>query len=182
MNTSDNYSWLPFFGKKNEDGDGDDVISSVSDGVSAGVSAVTGAANNAVSGVVSGTQNLLTSSGPDSGMTGGRRRKSRRAGKRKRSKTVRRRKTRGKHTLPTSQPLHEQTRRLAMGQARAQAQAQSRSLALAGGVRAYSSNEMSSMNPAPVNYKKGSFLLSGGRTKKYRKGKKKGKRGGQLWV
>ena len=180
MDTSNNYSWLPFFGTKNKDGDGDGdgLISSVSDGVSAGVSAVTGAANN----VVSGTQNLLTSSGPDSGMTGGRRRKSRRAGKRKRSKTVRRRKSRGKHTLPTSQPLHEQTRRLAMGQARAQAQSQSRSLALAGGVRAYSSNEMSSMNPAPVNYKKGSFLLSGGRTKKYRKGKKKGKRGGQLWV
>ncbi len=139
---------------------------------------------SALSSGVSNVANLFStqSLGNEPGMTGGRRRKSRRAGKRKRSKTVRRRKSRGKHTLPTSQPLHEQTRRLAMGQARAQAQSQSRSLALAGGVRAYSSNEMSSMNPAPVNYKKGSFLLSGGRTKKYRKGKKKGKRGGQLWV
>ena len=67
-----------------------------------------------------------------------------------------------------------------MGQARAQAQ--SRSLALAGGVRAYSSNELSSMQPAYVNSKQGSFLLAGGRTKKYRKGKKKGKKGGQIWV
>jgi hypothetical protein len=108
-------------------------------------------------------------------ITGGRRRKSRRARKGKRSKTARRRKSRGKHALPTSHPLHEQTRRLAMGQARA------KSLALAGGVRAYSSNELSSMQPAYVNSKQGSFLLAGGKTKKYRKGKK-AKKGGQFWA
>jgi hypothetical protein len=62
-----------------------------------------------------------------------------------------------------------------MGQARA------KSLALAGGVRAYSSNELSSMQPAYVNSKQGSFLLAGGKTKKYRKGKK-AKKGGQFWA
>lgn len=160
--------------------DNNSWLSGVTNWIGSSAKKTSNVVSDAASGVVSGTQNLLTSSGPV--MTGGRRRKSRRVRKGKRTKTVRRRKSRGKHALPTSHPLYEQTRRLAMGQARAQAQAQSRSLALAGGVRAYSSNEMSSMNPAPVNYKKGSFLLSGGRTKKYRKGKKKGKKGGQLWV
>jgi hypothetical protein len=65
-----------------------------------------------------------------------------------------------------------------MGQARAKA----RSLALAGGVRAYSSNELSSMQPAYVNSKQGSFLLAGGKTKKSRNGKKKAKKGGQFWA
>jgi hypothetical protein len=169
-NTSDNNSssWFDWFG--NGEKTKNDVVSAVT----GAASAVTGAASDAVAGVGS----MFSPETPI--YTGGRRRKSRRARrarKGKRSKTARRRKSRGKHALPTSHPLHEQTRRLAMGQARAKA----KSLALAGGVHAYSSDELSSMQPAYVNSKQGSFLLAGGKTKKCRKGKK-AKKGGQFWT
>ena len=138
------------------------------------------ATRDAVSGAASGAASMfLPPQSSESGMIGGRRRrKSRRARKGKRSKTVRRRKSRGRKLLQTTHPLHDRTKRMAMGRSQAQSQSQSRSQALAGGrVHAYSANEMSSMQPAYVNSKQGSFLLAGGKSKRKRKSKK----GGQFW-
>ena len=144
-----------------------------SEAASGAASAVTGAASNAATGVGS----MFSPPPQTPNYSGGRRRKSRRARKGKRSKTVRRRKTRGRKLLQTTHPLHDRTKRMAMG--RSQAQAQSRSLALSGGrVHAYSANEMSSMQPAYVNSKQGSFLLAGGKRKSKRR---KSKKGGQFW-
>lgn len=89
--------------------------------------------------------------------------------------------------------------KMAMGvaQSRTQALAQSKARALAGGrVHAYSSSEMSAMEPAGFDSKGTSYLLGGKTRRKKSRGKKtrgkrtrgrgkrtrgRGKRGGQIW-